>query len=70
MKLRTFYSMPQIAEFLGVHRSRAKAKLLLFHVPVHKHGRMNIVFASDLQMYAPELYLSILELAEPTTSST
>lgn len=69
MKLKPFFSMPEIAEVLGVHRSRAKAKLLLMHIPVNLIGRSNVVYLSAIQLNNPDFYLSLLEYISQNTTS-
>lgn len=61
-KVMPFYTVREIMQFIGyntVHGTRYF--LFKLNVPMHFLGKKYIIYLSDLQTHAPELFASILE---------
>lgn len=62
MSVKPFYTSAQLAKYIGyksTHGTRSFMKRL--GVPVHLVGFKYIYYLSDMQIYSPELFASILE---------
>lgn len=63
--IQVFYTLTEIADLLGYSRKskRAVTKILsALGVPANHINKKVIYYVSDIRMYAPDLYASILEI--------
>lgn len=61
LPIRPFYTVPNIAKIMGYTSAGARKFLFRMNLPIHLIGKRYVVFLTDLQLYCPEFYSSILE---------
>jgi hypothetical protein len=59
--VKPFYTMRDMAEFLGYNTPGVRKVLFKMHIPISMLNERYIVYLSDLQTEQPKLYASILE---------
>ena len=62
--IRPFYTSPQLMKLIHYKTAQGTQSLLeSLNIPCHLIGRKRIYFLSDISLYCPALYSSILEAA-------